>query len=99
MANKKAKGKRAKSRGILKRKLREKLTVNKLLQEFVIGEKAIIKVNPSIHAGMPHRRFQGKIGIIKGKRGRCFEVEVSKGNAKATLILHPAHMQKVSVKN
>lgn len=95
MANKKAKGKRAKTRSILRKKNRQKMTVNRVLAEFSIGEKVAIKAEPSVHSGLPHRRYQGKTGTVTGKRGKCFEVKTMKGNKEAILIVHPTHLQRI----
>jgi large subunit ribosomal protein L21e len=92
MASKKAKGKRAKTRRLFKRKT-SKPTVNTLLQEFNVGDKVVIKVNPSIHSGMPFRRFHGKTGVVKRLQGKCYVVEVMDGNLKKNVIVGAAHLK------
>lgn len=58
-----------------------------------IGDKVLIYIDPSYHKGMPHKRYHGKIGIIKGFRGRAFEIETKKGDKKVLLIIPPEHLR------
>jgi len=94
MANKKAKGKRAKTRQMMRRKHKKK-GVTKLFSE--LKEKAKVKVNidSSIHAGMPPTLFQGKTGTIIAKRGNCFEVKIKDGKKEKTIIAGPAHLAEI----
>lgn len=91
-----SKGFRSKTRHKLKKKLRErgKLRVTKVMQEFEMGEKAYIDIEPSVQKGMPHPRFQGKSGIIKGKRGRAYIIEIEDGDKKKEIISLPVHLKK-----
>jgi large subunit ribosomal protein L21e len=91
MSSKKAKGKRAKSRDLMKKR-GSKPTVNKLLKTFEIGSTVHIKLDSSIHSGLPALIFQGKTGVIKAKKGSCYVVELYKGNKKSEIIVSPAHL-------
>ena len=90
----KAKGYRRKTRYILKRKPRErgKTGLSKILREYEPNEKVVVKLDPSVHKGMPHRRFHGKIGVIAEKRGRSYVVNVSQGKAIKEIIVRPEHI-------
>jgi large subunit ribosomal protein L21e len=90
----KAKGYRRKTRHLLKRKPRErgKTGLSKLLHNYEPNEKVVIKLDPSMHKGMPHRRFHGKIGVVAEKRGRSYVVNVSQGNAIKEIIVRPEHI-------
>ena len=90
----KAKGYRRKTRYILQRKPRErgKTGLSKVLREYEPAEKVIIKLDPSVHKGMPHRRFHGRIGVITEKRGRSYVVSVSQGKAIKEMIVRPEHI-------
>ena len=90
----KAKGYRRKTRYLLKRKPRErgKTGLSKVLREYESSEKVVIKLDPSVHKGMPHRRFHGKIGVVVKKRGRSYVVNVSQGNALKEIIVRPEHL-------
>jgi len=90
----KAKGYRKKTRYLLKRKPRErgKTGLSKVLREYEPAEKVVIKLDPSVHKGMPHRRFHGRIGVIAEKRGRSYVVNVSQGKAIKEIIVRPEHI-------
>ena len=90
----KAKGYRRKTRYLLKRKPRErgKTGLSKLLREYEVAEKVVIKLDPSVHKGMPHRRFHGRIGVIANKRGRSYVVNVTQGKATKEIIVRPEHI-------
>ncbi|MEA2089145.1 MAG: 50S ribosomal protein L21e [Thermoproteota archaeon] len=92
---KKSKGYRAKTRQLLRKKTREKgkIGLSRLLHEYVAGEKVVIKIEPAVHKGMPHRRYHGKIGVVKEKRGRAYVVDVAQGNKIKTIIVRPEHLK------
>jgi len=91
----KSRGYRRKTRSLLRKKPRErgKLKLSRILYEYQPGDKVVIKIDPSVHKGMPHRRYHGKIGVIKAKRGRAYEIEVTQGRAVKHLIVLPEHLQ------
>jgi len=90
----KAKGYRRKTRSLLKKKPRErgKVGLSKILYEYKPGEKIVIKADPSVHKGMPHRRYHGKVGVIVNKKGRSYVVNVAQGNAIKEIIVRPEHI-------
>ena len=90
----KAKGFRRKTRYLLKRKPRErgKTGLSKLLYNYEPEEKVVIKLDPSVHKGMPHRRFHGKIGVIANKRGGSYVINVTQGKATKEIIVRPEHI-------
>jgi large subunit ribosomal protein L21e len=90
----KAKGYRRKTRYLLKRKPRErgKTGLSKVLREYEPEEKVVIKLDPSVHKGMPHRRFHGKIGVIANKRGGSYVINVTQGKAIKEIIVRPEHI-------
>jgi large subunit ribosomal protein L21e len=90
----KAKGYRRKTRYLLKRKSRErgKIGLSRVLREYEPDEKVVIKLDPSVHKGMPHRRFHGRIGVIAEKRGGSYVVNVSQGKAIKEIIVRPEHI-------
>ena len=91
----KSKGYRHKTRALLKRKPREKgkTGLSKILREYTPGEKVVVKIDPSIHKGMPHRRYHGRIGVIAKKRGQAYIVNVSQGDAEKQIIVRPEHLE------
>ena len=90
----KAKGYRRKTRSLLRKKPRErgKTGLSKVLHEYEPDEKVVVKLDPSFHKGMPHRRYHGRIGVIVNKRGRSYVVNVSQGKAVKEIIVRPEHI-------
>ncbi|MCS7103055.1 MAG: 50S ribosomal protein L21e [Candidatus Korarchaeum sp.] len=68
----------------------------KFLKEFEVGDKVVIDVEPSVRRGMPHRRYQGKVGVIAGRRGDAYLVDINLGGKKKHLIVLPVHLRKHS---
>ena len=95
MVDRKGKGKRRKSRDKLSKDVREKgkIKIRKWLQEFKVGDYVHIKIDPSVHIGMPHHKFHGRTGIVMGKRGDCYEVKVTDRNKEKIIIVHPVHLE------
>ena len=91
----KSKGYRAKTRSILRKKPRErgKTGLSKILYDYKPGEKVVVKIDPSVHKGMPHRRYHGKIGVIADKRGRSYVVGITQGKAVKEIIMRPEHLK------
>ena len=50
-----------------------------LLIDYKVGDKVIVDIDPTEHNTTPHRRFQGKIGIVKevGRRSLKIVVQIS----------------------
>lgn len=91
-----SKGYRARTRKLLRKSVRERGAIpplSSLMHEYKVGEYVTIKINPSIHKGMPHRRYHGRVGIIVGKRGRAYEVKVTLGNKEKLIIVRPEHLK------
>jgi len=84
----------SKSRKKLKAGIHRK-GISIFFQEFKIGDKVTIDILPSSQEGMPHHRFQGKIGEIIGKRGRCYLVKVEDKFKEKILIVAPQHLKRV----
>ena len=71
-----------------------KVNITRYFQTFNAGDKVYLGVEPAVQKGMYHPRFMGKAGIIKGKRGKCYEVAINDLGKEKTLIIHPIHMRK-----
>jgi len=93
MVNKKAKGKRSKTRSKLKKKA-GKATITEILQPLETGAKVQINIRPEMHSGMPPAVYQGSIGVIKEKQGEAYKVGVKKNNLEKTLIVHSIHLKQ-----
>ena len=83
------------TRSLLRKPTREKGKphISKLLQEYAIGSEVIIKMDSSVQKSMPHKRFHGKIGKIKEKRGRGYVISVPQGDAVKDIIVRAEHME------
>jgi len=89
-------GERRNTRKKLSKKKRERglSPISRAIQSFETGEKVHIHIDPSIHRGMPHHRFHGKTGEVKGARGRAYIVEISDGprQRKKELFIRAEHL-------
>jgi large subunit ribosomal protein L21e len=91
----KSKGYRRGTRRLLKKAPRErgKPKLGKLLYEYEPGSRVIIKIDSSVQKSLPHRRFHGKIGTVKAKRGRAYVVGVAQGDAVKEIIVRSEHLE------
>jgi large subunit ribosomal protein L21e len=92
---KKSKGFRAGTRHLLKKKPRErgKTRLSKLLHQYEPGNRVVIKIEPSIQKGMPHKRYHGKAGAVVEKRGRSYVISVTQGKAVKQITVRPEHLE------
>lgn len=88
---------RRKSRHKMQKALNEKgkVSISKYFQVLNIGDKVALTMDSSVHQGMYLPRFYGRIGTVKSKKGKCYEVEIYDGNARKNIIAHPVHLKKV----
>ena len=71
-----------------------KISFTRYLQSFNAGDKVYLGVESAVQKGMYYPRFMGKAGIVKGKRGKCYEVVIDDFGKEKTLIIHPVHLRK-----
>ncbi|CAD7774539.1 50S ribosomal protein L21e [Candidatus Methanoperedenaceae archaeon GB50] len=92
----KSHGTRRKTRYKLKKKNRARgiSPVSKSIQEFKVGDRVHIIIDPSIHHGMPNPKFHGKTGAIAGRRGRGYVVNVRDGRSIKEIIVFPEHLAR-----
>lgn len=92
----KSKGPRRKSRSVLTKRVRErgKLGLSRLLVNYQVGDKVVIDIDPGIHRGMPHKRFQGKVGSVVEKRGGAYVLEIPQRKTVKTVIASPEHIRR-----
>ena len=72
-----------------------KISLKRYFQTFNGGDKVSLGVDSAVQTGMYHPRFYGKIGVIKAKRGKCYEIKIKDGNKEKVLVAHPIHLRKV----
>ena len=83
------------TRGKLSNKPRERGTSppQRAIQEYEVGQKVHLKIDPSVPKGRFHPRFSGHTGTVVGKQGRAFKVEITDGSKEKVLIANPAHLR------
>jgi large subunit ribosomal protein L21e len=80
-----SKGFRRKTRSLMKGSKRAK-GLSQILTEYHINDKVVITIDPSQVKGMPHRRFQGKVGTVEevGSRSLLINVPIGKKMKRVT---------------
>ncbi|MBW3012354.1 50S ribosomal protein L21e [Candidatus Woesearchaeota archaeon] len=89
-------GSRRKTRTLLSKKKFEKgkVSLKDYFQVFKAGDKVKLVAEPSVHEGMFFTRYYGKVGVVKGKRGKCYAVDIKDGKVTKTIITHPIHLSR-----
>jgi len=90
-------GFRRKTRSKLKKNIRRKgkISLSKYFQTFKEDDGVRLIAEPAVQKGMYFPRFHNKAGIIKGKKGRCYEVIIKDGRKQKLLIVHPIHLRRI----
>lgn len=88
---------RRKTRKLMSKHYRTKgkISITNYFAEYKDGEKVVLKAEPAVQKGIYHLRFHSKVGLIKGKQGKCYNVEIKDGNKPKTLIVHPVHLARL----
>ena len=88
-------GERQGTRSILKKKKadRSRVFINRVMHPYAEGDRVAIVLDGAQQKGMPHRRFQGKTGIIAGIQGRAYVISVSDGDMQKTVVARPEHLR------
>ncbi len=89
-------GFRHKSRSVLTKK--KPRGVSFLLQEYKEGDRALVKIDSRQHKAMPHRRYHGKVGIVRNVGRRVVTLDVKLGKKTKTLITRLDHIKPFGVK-
>ena len=88
--------KQRKTRHKFRRHYREKgkIPLSQYFQEFAIGDQVNLKINSNVQKGRFFPRFHGLSGIVTGKKGSCYQVQIKDGGKEKTLFIHPIHLKK-----
>jgi large subunit ribosomal protein L21e len=91
---KRSKGYRSRTRALFRKHPRDrgKIGLSRILRPYAPGEKVTIIIESSVHKGMPHRRYHGRVGIIHAKRGKSYVVYVTMGSQTKQVIARPEHL-------
>ena len=76
------------------KRARGKISMTRYFQSFAPGDRVYLTVESAVQKGMYHPSFVGKSGIVKGKRGKCYEVTINDLGKEKTLVIHPVHLRK-----
>ena len=97
--SKMSRGPRSRSRKKMTKRARDrgKVPITKYLQNFEIGEKAAMVIEPTAYKGGPHHKFHGLTGTITGKQGNAYKLKVKDGNMEKIILAKPEHLKKVGV--
>ncbi len=87
----------SKTRHKLQKSRREKgkIPLSRYFQQFAVGDRVTLKVEPAVQRGMYFPRFHGKVGTVHQKRGACYEVKIKDFNKQKTVIVHPVHLTRL----
>jgi len=88
-------GFRHKSRSVLTKK--QPRGVSFLLREYHEGGRALVIIDSRQHKGMPHRRYHGKVGIVRDIGRRSITLDIKLGNKTKTLITRFDHVKPFGV--
>jgi large subunit ribosomal protein L21e len=70
----------------------EKRGLTSLLREYEPNDRVVIKIDPSQVKGMPHRRFNGLVGVVKEVDRRVVTLDVPVGDKVKTLTARKEHV-------
>ncbi len=89
-------GIRRKTRYKFKKGIRQKskISITNYLQTFNPGDRVYLSLESAVQKGMYHPNFVGKCGVVKDKRGKCYEVTIKDRRKLKDLIVHPVHLKR-----
>ena len=87
-------GTRRKSRSVLTKR-RTLRGISYLLVDYHVGDKVVIDIDSREHTTTPHRRFQGRMGIIKEVGRRILKVSVMIGQKQKLLQVKFNHVKRL----
>jgi large subunit ribosomal protein L21e len=92
----KSHGYRRRTRSLLKAKGKKGL--GSFLREYAPNDKVVVKIDPSQVKGMPHRRFNGLVGVVKEVGRRAVTLEVPVGDKTKTVVARKEHISPLGAK-
>ena len=87
-------GFRVKTRHLLRKRLR--LGLSRILTQYHINDKIVIDIDRSMVKGMPHRRFQGKVGVVEKINRRALALTVPIGNKAKKITARFEHVKPLA---
>jgi len=89
-------GYRRKTRHLLQADESKRRGLTPLLREYKVSDKVIIDIDPRQVKGMPHRRFQGKVGVVEEVGRRTLVIRVPIGDKVKKVIARLEHVKPVA---
>ncbi len=83
-------GFRRRTRSLLKSSGKKGLS--SLLREYSPNDRVVIKIDPSQVKGMPHRRFNGLVGVVTETGRRTITLQVPVGDKMKKVIARKEHV-------
>ena len=92
---KRSKGQRVGTRSVLRRRRqdRSRTYLSRVMHNYDEGDRVAIVLDGGQQMGMPHRRFNGRTGVITRRQGGAWVVAVKDGNMQKTVIARPEHLR------
>lgn len=90
-------GSRAGTRKLFRKHPRDKgkISLTKFFMPYAVGDRALLSAEPAIQKNLYHQRFHSKAGVVVGKRGDCYEIQIQDGGKQKLVIVHPVHLKKL----
>ena len=66
--------------------------MSSILREYSLNDRVVIKIDPAQVKGMPHRRFNGLVGVVKDVGRRALTIEVPVGEKMKVVIARKEHV-------
>ena len=66
--------------------------LSRMLRDYSIDQKVVIKIDSTQVKGMPHRRFNGLVGTVKEVGTRTLTVSVPVGDKVKTVVARKDHI-------
>ena len=75
-------------------KTRGKLQLSRYFQELKNGESVSVIREQAVHSSFPVR-LQGRTGVVDGKRGKAYIVNIKDQNKEKKFLIEPIHLKKI----
>ncbi len=85
-----SRGYRRRTRSLFKR--RGSVGLSRVLREYSPSQRVVIKIDSAQVKGMPHRRFNGLVGVVRDVGRRALTVDVQVGGKVKTVIARKEHL-------
>jgi len=73
---------------------RGKIQLSKYFQEFENGDKVGVTIERAIDFSFPER-LQGNTGVVEGKRGRHYIINIKTQDKNKKFLIAPVHLKKL----